>query len=384
MIIKHCLYLLACIAFSLWSIKDFDGPYVWVALAWMILLVHAAITLKKPVVRRVCFNLACAALIFGCVEGWMQCKKPPDNRHHVDTIEDYVDPHETLGYAPRPSVQTFARKFYGDKLGYDVTYTFNEHGHRLSNPDERAGDAALFFGCSFTFGEGVDDHQAMPYRAGELAGHRYRMHNLAFSGYGPHQMLAAIENGLVDQLNVQPKVAIYQGLLHHVNRSAGLAVWDRRGPQYKLTGDGQVRYAGPFTRETQGSRIIDEIKYQLRKSLLVRRVLDRPTAVRPEHVELYLAIIDRARTLIEKRFPDCKFHVLLWDSRENPLHDTVLQGLRDRGLRVHLVSDIDPELLGNRFKISPHDPHPNPQAHDLIARYLAKLIHPQNPRLTAR
>lgn len=373
MIAKPMFSLIACVAFSLWSVKDFPAPYVWVALAWTITLLHAAVAFKLTAVRLVCFNLACLTLLLGGVEGWLQCQKPPDNRHHVETIDDYVDPHEALGYAPRPGAQTYARKFYGDQLVYDVTYTFDENGHRVSMADRREGGAALFFGCSFTFGEGVDDQHAMPYRAGEHAA-QYRVHNLAFSGYGPHQMLAAIEHGLVDDLDVEPRVAVYLGLLHHVNRCAGLAVWDRRGPRYELTGDGDVRYVGPFSRETKTSAVMDEIKYQLRKSQVARRILDRPAPVGPEHVELYLGIVERSATLMKQKFPDCAFHVLLWDSPDNPLREPVLQGLRERGLRVHLVSDIHPDLPRDGFRLSPHDPHPNAEAHDLIGRYVAKHI----------
>ncbi len=374
MFTRLILSLFACVAFSLWSIKDFSAPYVWIALVWGIVFVCAAITMKRPAVRLTCFNLACATLLLGGVEAWLQCRKPPDNRHHVQTVEDYVDRHDLLGYAPRPGVQTFARKFYGDQLVYDVTYTFDEHGHRLSNADAPGNDAALFFGGSFTFGEGVDDHHAMPYRAGEYADHPYRVHNLAFSGYGPHQMLAAVEHGLIEQLNTRPRVAIYLGLLHHVNRSAGLVVWDRHGPRYEFADDGLIRYAGPFRPDTRGDHAIDEIMYQLRKSLLARRIIDRPAPVRPEHLELYPGIIDRARALVEQRFTDCEFHVLLWDSPDNPLREPVIQGLRDRGLRVHLVSDIHSDLPRDAFRISPHDPHPNPEAHDLIARYVAERI----------
>jgi len=382
--VKLAIYLLATVAFSLWSIKDFVAPYVWVALAWTVLLIYAAIRLKRPVVRLACFNLACAMLVLGGAEGWLQCRRPPANRHHVQTVENYVDRHDLLGYAPRPGMRTFARKHYGDELVYDVTYTFNEYGHRVSDAGEPVGAAALFFGGSFTFGAGVDDHQAMPYRAGEHAAGRYHVHNFAFSGYGPHQMLAAIEHGLVDELDIRPRVVVYQAVPHHVNRCAGLVAWDRYGPRYELGADGQTRFVGPFTHETTTSVAVDEITYQLRKSQLARRVLDRSAPVRPGDIELYLGIVDRARTLVEQRYADCEFHVLLWDYPDDPLRGPIIEGLRGRGLRVHLMSDIHPDLPRDGFRLSPHDPHPNPEAHDMIARYVAQHILRPAPMVRAR
>jgi hypothetical protein len=74
-------------------------------------------------------------------------------------------------------------------LIYDVTYTIDADGLRIAaGLDENPHDnrCMLFFGCSFTFGEGVDDHEAMPYVAGTLA--NLRAYNFGFPGYGPHQM----------------------------------------------------------------------------------------------------------------------------------------------------------------------------------------------------
>jgi hypothetical protein len=54
------------------------------------------------------------------------------------------------------------------------------------------------FGCSFTFREGVEDREAMPYLVGELS--KYIVYNFGFHGYGAHQMLSALEYGIVDRI----------------------------------------------------------------------------------------------------------------------------------------------------------------------------------------
>ena len=77
-------------------------------------------------------------------------------------------------------------------------YTIGPNGLRVSPPYEEVADVpcALFFGGSFTFGTGVEDDEALPYVAGILSEGKYRVYNFGYRGYGPHQMLAALESGL--------------------------------------------------------------------------------------------------------------------------------------------------------------------------------------------
>lgn len=75
----------------------------------------------------------------------------------------------------------------------------------------------LFFDDSLTFGEGVNDNQTMPYRVGMRSAGALRVYNFAFHGYGPHQMLAQIELGVVrDTIDCLPDHAIYQAIIPRI------------------------------------------------------------------------------------------------------------------------------------------------------------------------
>ena len=116
---------------------------------------------------------------------------------------------------------------FENKLLYQVKYTIDDHGLRIASPsvntEKRQSNCLLFFGDSFTFGEGVKDDETMPYRVSEKTKRRYHAYNFAFLGYGPHQMLAQLQEGLVDAaIECKPAVAIYQALPDHVSRAAGL------------------------------------------------------------------------------------------------------------------------------------------------------------------
>lgn len=180
-----------------------------------------------------------------------------------------------LGYAPVHGQLTPVKGFAGSQLIYDVTYTIDADGLRIAAGfDENPHDnrCMLFFGCSFTFGEGVDDHEAMPYVAGTLA--NLRAYNFGFPGYGPHQMLAAVEHGMVERIvDCRPRWIIYQALPTHVARAAGQTSWDRHGPRYALE-DGEAKYTGHFDDgRSKVGLIYTKIAAQIAKSFFIRSLL---------------------------------------------------------------------------------------------------------------
>src|SRR5690606_320602 len=102
-----------------------------------------------------------------------------------------------LGYMPKANTAGDAQFMVDGQVIFDYTYRTDAF-HRRRVPAQ-AGQttprtrALLFFGCSYTFGEGVNDGETLPnqfaLRAPDTA-----VYNYAFSGYGPHHMLARLES----------------------------------------------------------------------------------------------------------------------------------------------------------------------------------------------
>ena len=231
----------------------------------------------------------------------------------------------------------------------------------------------LFFGGSVTFGEGVEDDEAMPYQVGMLSGNRYRVYNFAFHGYGPHQMLAALESGRVDEIvECRPTHVVYQAIIPHVERAAGLAAWDRQGPRYTSRQDGGVTLAGRFDDEA----VNPPWKTWLGRHQTYATLFGRRRAANDEEIRLYAEIVGSARSFVEQAFEGAEFHVLIWDNDGLPSHDRVMRALERENLRLHRVSDVLPGYRGNkaRFELSVHDHHPNAAAHAAIAGYVVGNI----------
>jgi len=283
--------------------------------------------------------------------------------------------HDILGYAPVKQ-KLFEKRYAGDDLIFEISWTIDADGLRVSPPYRGDANARsiLFFGCSYTFGDGVNDEETMPYLVGLKTNAKYRVYNFGWPGYGPHQMLAAIEHGMVsDIVECEPAYVIFTAIVDHTFRCAGRAIWDCHGPKYVVDGRGEVVYQGHFD-DGRGfeNAIARRAKLQLRKSHLISRFFLK--SINKDDVRLMVAIIDAAKKAIKADYPQCEFHVMMWDKKDMWISDKILSGLKDKGIEAHLVSEILPDYFDKpvKYQLSEIDDHPNQLAYELLAEYVSR------------
>jgi hypothetical protein len=220
---------------------------------------------------------------------------------------------------------------------------------------------------------GVKDNETMPYQVGIKLHGSYRIYNFGFLGYGPHQMLSAIEHGMAERIvKNKPKYVIYQALLDHIGRAAGLAFRDATGPKYILNKDGDIVYNGHFDKR---------LFTILNKSLILNKILKKkfsPEHFNKKYVNLFIEIVGTSRKMMETRYPGCEFHLILWNENKHQNNREVMEKLKEKGIRVHLISDIFKSIKAYgrqpELKIDLHDPHPNQLAYEVIADYIVRQI----------
>jgi hypothetical protein len=272
---------------------------------------------------------------------------------------------------------------------FDVTYSIDAQGRRISPPDrgDRADGCVLFFVDSFVFGDGVSDHQTIPYQLGLKTDGRFHIVNLATSGYGAEHMLAIIERGeLAAGQPCRPTHILYVALPHHVHRAAGKE-WSIRGPRYRLRPSGALEYLGTNPKaeaEAQALRyqalspLQRRLLEQLSKSRIYRAWTKRPEPTTEPEIELYFAIVRKAYRLFEHRWPQAELHVIGWD-----IHDFYANGqarfhsgIKTVGAKVHFIDDILPGYTRNpsRYGLHEFDLHPNPMAYEMVAAYLVDRL----------
>lgn len=380
------------------SIQAAILPFVWLAAATIVTLALLCFNARRVVTRVLLINLGAAVMAFGWCELYLWMTTPEKtNAYCCDNAYMIRDDH--FGMVPRKNYSATHVKTINAVPIYNVTYTIDKNGLRIAPPYEERNvlGSVLFFGCSFTIGEGVPDHEAMPYVTGMLSHGRYAIYNFGFHGYGTQQMLAALEGESLNSIvSVPPKYIIYQAIPYHLQRISGLIGWFPHAPRYRQADNGHIVQQGNFDTVTDESRysrverfwrssgsIGQAASTTLRKSFVYNKLVSPFRNLSEEDVQLFLAMVTQARNAAKLRYPESEFHVLLWDNmfRQQdflPLLRPILDGLKSQQIAVHLLSNIIPDYDGSvpdtRYELDARDSHPNPLTHRLLASYIASEI----------
>ncbi|MGH6796645.1 MAG: SGNH/GDSL hydrolase family protein, partial [Methylocella sp.] len=126
---------------------------------------------------------------------------------------------------------------------YLADYTIDANLLRQTASGEK-GPAIVFFGDSFTFGDGVNDAETMPQAFADLLDRKERVLNLGFTGYGPQQFLRELETGFFDPvIGPRPRLFIFLTAAWHAERTACKEYWTPHAPLYALE-SGQIVFKG--------------------------------------------------------------------------------------------------------------------------------------------
>jgi hypothetical protein len=292
-----------------------------------------------------------------------------------DFTKSYFRDDAELGYGPNSGKFT-VEKHQGDQLIYSQTYTITPQKIRETPLTGTAGRCnVVFFGCSFTFGEGVSDHETMPYFFAKEGNGKFNVYNLGFHGYGPHQMLRTLEAGRLETIVDGPvHVVIYQGLQAHVDRVAGNTSWDHYGPRYTLMPDDSVRYQGPF--HGKWYRLLHNLVRHSALYVFIEKQVIQLREFDSKNIPLYLGVIEQSRRAIERNL-HAPFYVLYWDKGSyDSLTDQIVNKFEDKRFRLIRISEIIPDIQANNrlYGLSLYDPHPNATANYLIGKSLAEAF----------
>lgn len=119
---------------------------------------------------------------------------------------------ERYGYRLRPNARDHQRE-----PDYDVTYTVDATGHRVTPTPDRPRTTVAFVGDSFTFGDGVEDNQTYSWLLGAEHWRDVKVINAGVSGWGITQSYLTIGD-LLDT-KPAPSVFVYQMIPDDIFRS---------------------------------------------------------------------------------------------------------------------------------------------------------------------
>ena len=224
---------------------------------------------------------------------------------------------KTYGIVPLPDTVVQAwLTFDNDLLIYDVKYSIDSL-HRRITPFDTAiprSKYALFFGCSFTFGEGVNDNQTLPFYFAKYY-YQYHPYNYGYGGYGPQQMLEKLKSPTIRQeVKEGEGILVYTLIDCHIWRAIGSmrrhAGWAKDFPYYCIDDKDYLIRKGTFTT---GRPFTAKIYSLLGKSEILKRFnIEIPWKLSDKHFELFCRILLESKRLFKEKFASDKFYVLIF------------------------------------------------------------------------
>lgn len=275
-----------------------------------------------------------------------------------------------FGTAPIPGQRVHSTLSADETTIYDVHYTIGADGLRVTPGSARAGEAVVLFGGSFTFGEGVEDHETFAARMADVLP-RTPVVNAGFHGYGPHHMLRALETGRIDgQVPGGVREVVHLALAGHEDRVGGRVDWALAAPRYRLGAEGVVS-DGEFV--SGFSLTVVRALRALGLQAVLNRWLAPSDEEREADFDLLAAIIARSRDVAKEKW-GAGFTVLYWGMAED-----IPGRLESAGVRVIRLREVFGEGWWEDLVI-PGDGHPSAAGHRQIARAaLAALDEPALP-----
>jgi hypothetical protein len=258
---------------------------------------------------------------------------------------------------------------------YDVVYKIDALGRRVTDVDdrERRDRFLIFFGCSFTYGEGLDQDETIPFYAGSMD-REHVPYNYAFHGHGPAELLVKLQSGaLRSEVPESHGTLVYIFIDAHILRTIGsmriATSWGRNRPFFTIGRDGKIVRKGDFTT---GRPVLGRVYRLVAKSRLLRALhVDLPIRITDKEVSFTARILAESERLFREQFPEDRFLVVIYPgSRYGArlaefLREENVECLDCRGL----FSRADPVSW-----LSPLDQHPSRLANEIMARAIVEAV----------
>lgn len=322
----------------------------------------------------VALAVGCAFVVAGVLLGEIALRiaSPWGPRAEEHDAPPYMEPSAALGWQPKASLRTHTKKIIGDEVLYDVTYTFDEHRRRVVPTDPAVSHPRflLFFGCSHTFGEGVEDDETLPYYVSRLLPDTHA-YNYAFRGYGPQHMLARLEaSNLRDEVAEPAGAAVFVFPALILNRLIGGSAtlyWVPSLPYYRLENGEPIREG--FFQTTRP--LYSLFGWALGTSRLMQHLnIAWPLRQRPEDLALACAVLGKAKRLLDAQLGPTPLVVVLHPVSWFLDLATCLDPL---GIPVLDYHALFPEAERGAMTI-PRDGHTSARGNQVLATQLAADI----------
>lgn len=272
-----------------------------------------------------------------------------------------------LGY--RHSSSTIVRhiKRTQKELIYDVQYSFDEFGRRIfpGHSPEGKSSFVILSGCSFTYGNGIDDDQTLSYFMNSQAQSRF-VYNYGIGSSGTHMTLALTESDRFKKEIPQDNgTLVYVFIDGHIQRTNGFMNelgWLKESPCYEEQADGSFRRNGSFATCSPTRTWLLESLAELFKKLSIQRNFP---SIRESHVQKTCQLIAQTNEAFKNQYSKGSFFVFLHPlSSENNYTKRIKACLNKKNISI---LEIDMSGRDSRDFTLRGDGHPNEKLNKMAA-----------------
>lgn len=325
----------------------------------------------------------CTALLWGLVEGvfcvLLSFREPELADQLISWEGGLAELDERLGFRAERDARVSAFLDGPNGRIYACEYTTDAVGRRVTPVENTANreQYAMFFGCSFTFGEGLNDDEALPAQFAREAT-EFAPYNYGFRAYGPQCMyLQVLEHGFAADIPQKRGLAIYTFINNHLDRLVGTiwvgTTWGRLLP-YLTIENGQIVHHGNF----DNGRPVTQFIYRSLRHLPSIQFLkiNYPPVDADGTYRLLSRVCAATRDELRSKFQETTFVVVIYPHQ-------FLGARLAPYVRAEDIACLDYRHLldaqtGPGIKYYFEDGHPTAAAHAVVARQLAKDVQKLN------
>lgn len=250
---------------------------------------------------------------------------------------------------------------------YDIVYSKYANGFRYTKCNINSNENYIFLGCSFTFGNGVNDDQTLPYSFSKLMNFEKNVLNCGLSGRSTNLAISIIESNIIDSFtckNSQTKYFIYSLIDDHIPRNF------RSNAYELLPRDNWLYKNGKFEKVSQP---FGTVKNMFARSYIYNKFFDDIiNKYNKEYYENYMIkSLKLLQEIAETKYKS-KFIIIVWPKFD--ANSVFVDNLKKTNLDLIVL----PEYFNTQeYKIE-KDGHPNAKANEELANIIMNYINKKN------
>ena len=355
---------------------------LWIYIILNVVILYLVSTNKS--LKILYINLLVFFVLIASIEAIFQINKPEKDKSEIQFNElknmKFTRLNDTFGYSPTEENEIHSIYKIDNDTIYNVIYKIDSLGRRNipSSYKEFVSDTnVLLFGCSFTFGTGLNDTQTSSYYL-KMFNNNFRVYNMGFDGYSPYQTLSySLSPNLngIENSDTSYTIIILNLINDHLYRIIGFErsiYFDEAF--YEFDSTGKISFKGNISDKRD---IIDILFHYIRKSLIFKPIVDKfyyNKATSDINLNRLIHTYNNIRSNLNIIFRNMRTIVIYWDENDE-LSGKIYNLLKENNFEVYQISEILPNYHSKKSEYHIRvDGHPNAHANRIIAKFILDFI----------